>query len=111
MNGRNVFKHATVRMPEAVRQVLEETGLSTDDITLFIPHQANQRITEMVQRRLKLRDDQIFSNIALHGNTTAASIPLALDQAVKQGRIKRGDLVCVAAFGAGFTWGAALIRW
>jgi 3-oxoacyl-[acyl-carrier-protein] synthase-3 len=111
MNGRNVFKHASVRMPEAVNQVLDEAGFSTQDISLFIPHQANQRITEMVQRRLDLRDDQVFSNIALYGNTTAASIPMALDQAVKQGRIERGDLVCVAAFGAGFTWGAALIRW
>ena len=110
-NGKGVFKHAVVRMPEAVQEALEATGLTTDDIKLLIPHQANQRITEMVQRRLKLRDDQVFSNIATYGNTTAASIPLALDEAVKQGRIVRNDLVCLAAFGAGFTWGGALIRW
>lgn len=111
MNGKGVFKHAVVRMPEAVGEVLEKEGVTPEQIKLLIPHQANQRITEMVQRRLKLRDDQVFSNIASYGNTTAASIPLALDEAVKQGRIERGDLVCLAAFGAGFTWGAALIRW
>jgi 3-oxoacyl-[acyl-carrier-protein] synthase-3 len=111
MSGRNVFKHAVVRMPEAVREAVEHNGYTTDDIKLLIPHQANQRITEMVQRRLALRDDQVFSNIAKYGNTTAASIPLALDEAVKQGLIQQGDLVCLVAFGAGFTWGSALLRW
>jgi 3-oxoacyl-[acyl-carrier-protein] synthase-3 len=111
MNGRNVFKHAVVRMPEAVRTALETHGLSTADLKLLIPHQANLRISEMVQRRLDLAPEQIFNNIQDYGNTTAASIPLALDQAVKSGRIERGDLVCLTAFGAGFTWGSALIRW
>lgn len=111
MNGRNVFKHAVVRMPEAVKEALETNGLSTTDIKLLIPHQANLRISEMVQRRLGLKPEQIFNNIQEYGNTTAASIPLALDQAVKAGKIERGDVVCLAAFGAGFTWGSALIRW
>jgi len=111
MNGRNVFKHASTRMPEAVMEALTHNGVSAKDLKLFIPHQANQRITDMVQRRLDLSDEQVFSNIADYGNTTAASIPMALDQAVKAGRLSRGDLVCLAAFGAGFTWGAALIRW
>ena len=111
MNGKNVFKHAAVRMPEVVMEALGKHQLTPKDIKLFIPHQANQRITDIVQRRLDLTDDQVFSNIADYGNTTAASIPLALDQALGQGRVKAGDLVCLAAFGAGFTWGAALVRW
>jgi len=111
MNGKTVFKHAVSRMPEALLTVLGKLNLAPKDIDLLIPHQANLRISEMVQRRLELRDEQVFSNIQEYGNTTAASIPLALDQAVKQGRIKRGDLVCLAAFGAGFTWAAAAIRW
>lgn len=111
MNGRNVFKHAVVRMPEAVKEALETNGLSATDIKLLIPHQANLRISEMVQRRLGLKPEQVFNNIQEYGNTTAASIPLALDQAVKAGKIERGDIVCLTAFGAGFTWGSALIRW
>jgi 3-oxoacyl-[acyl-carrier-protein] synthase-3 len=111
MNGKNVFKHAVHRMPEAVLEVLAQAHLSPKDLKLVIPHQANQRITEMVARRLDLSDDQVFSNIEKYGNTTAASIPLALDEAVKQGRFKRGDLICMVSFGAGFTWGAALVRW
>jgi len=94
-----------------VNEVLAEQGVKSTDLKLVIPHQANQRITEMVQRKLELTDAQLFSNIAEFGNTTAASIPLALDQAVHQGRVQAGDLVCLTAFGAGFTWGAALIRW
>lgn len=111
MNGKNVFKHAVVRMPEVVREALELNGLTTEQIKLLIPHQANLRISEMVQRRLKLNDDQVFNNIMDYGNTTAASIPLALDQARKAGRFDTGDLLCMVAFGAGFTWGSALIRW
>jgi len=110
MNGRNVFKHASTRMPEVVMEALDKNGVKPSDLALFIPHQANLRISEMVQRRLELRDDQVFNNIMHYGNTTAASIPLALDEARKAGRIKAGDLVCLAAFGSGFTWGAALIR-
>lgn len=111
MNGKSVFKHAVTRMPEAVETVLHQCGLKACDIDLFIPHQANLRIAEMVQKRLALKDEQIFNNIMHYGNTTAASIPLAIDEAQAQGRLKRGDLLCCAAFGAGFTWGAALIRW
>jgi 3-oxoacyl-[acyl-carrier-protein] synthase III len=111
MNGKNVFKHAVARMPEVVLEALAKNALTVKDVKLVIPHQANQRITDLVQRRLDLADDQIYSNIAEYGNTTAASIPLALDQALKLGRIKAGDIVCFVAFGSGFTWGAALVRW
>ncbi len=111
MEGSKVFKHAVVKMPGAVRRVLGDAGLGTEDIRLLIPHQANLRITEMVQQGLRLRDDQVFSNIHKYGNTTAASIPLALDEALSEGRLERGDLLVLAAFGAGFTWGAAAIRY
>lgn len=111
MEGSKVFKHAVVRMPEAVREVLQATGESVEAIRCLIPHQANLRISEAVQKSLGLRDEQVFNNIQRYGNTTAASIPLALDEAVGQGRIGRGDLVAFCAFGAGFTWGASLVRW
>jgi 3-oxoacyl-[acyl-carrier-protein] synthase-3 len=111
MEGQKVFKHAIVKMPEAVRAVLGKTGLSTADIKVLIPHQANLRIAEMVQKSLGLRDDQVFNNIQKYGNTTAASIPLALAEAVPARDVKRGDVVALCAFGAGFTWGAALARW
>ena len=89
---------------------LAHNGLSPLDIDLLVPHQANLRISEMVQRRLELPDEKVVNNIQKYGNTTAASIPLALDEAMRAGRIQKGDLVCLAAFGAGFTWGSALIR-
>jgi 3-oxoacyl-[acyl-carrier-protein] synthase-3 len=111
MQGREVFKLASTRMPDAVRQCLESNGLTTDQIKVLIPHQANLRISEMVQKQLGLRDDQVFNNIMHYGNTTAASIPIALHEAVECGRIKRGDLVMFAAFGAGLTWGSAAVRW
>ncbi|MEZ4272762.1 MAG: beta-ketoacyl-ACP synthase 3, partial [Myxococcota bacterium] len=111
MEGRLVFKHAVQRMPEVVMEALHAEGLTTQDIDLLIPHQANLRISEMVQRRLELPDDKVFNNIQRFGNTTACSIPLALSDALQQGKLKSGDLLCLAAFGAGFTWGAALIRW
>ena len=111
MQGREVFKHATTRMPEAVRVALQANGLALEDIKVFIPHQANLRISEMVQRQLGLRDDQVYNNIQRYGNTTAASIPIALDECAQAGRIGRGDLVVLAAFGAGFTWGSTAIRW
>jgi 3-oxoacyl-[acyl-carrier-protein] synthase-3 len=110
MNGRNVFKHASTRMPEAVMEALGKNGVAPSDLKLFIPHQANLRIAEMVQQRLGLRDDQVFNNIERYGNTTAASIPLAFDEAREAGRVGPGDLVCFAAFGAGFTWASALLR-
>jgi 3-oxoacyl-[acyl-carrier-protein] synthase-3 len=111
MMGKEVFKNASLRMPAAVRTALETNGLTTDDITLLVPHQANLRISEMVQKQLGLRADQIFNNIQRYGNTTAASIPLALHEALDEGRLKAGDLLILTAFGAGLTWGAAAIRW
>lgn len=111
MNGKNVFKHAVTRMPEAVLTMLGKHGKTPGDLALLITHQANLRISEMVQKRLELRDDQVFNNIMRYGNTTAASIPLALDEALAAGRLQHGQLLCLTAFGAGYTWGAALIRW
>jgi 3-oxoacyl-[acyl-carrier-protein] synthase-3 len=111
MEGQKVFKNAIVRMPEVVREALEKNGLSPKDLKVLIPHQANLRISEMVQRSLELRDDQVFNNIQKYGNTTAASIPIALAEAVQERGVKRGDLVGLCAFGAGFTWASALIRW
>lgn len=111
MTGREVFKHAVTRMPEVVREALDANDLTAADIDLLIPHQANLRISQMVQKRLKLSDDQVFNNIQKYGNTTAATIPIALSEAVREGRLERGDLVCFTAFGSGFTWGSALLRW
>ncbi len=111
MNGKEVFKHASTRMPEAVQLALKTSGLTTKDIKMFIPHQANLRIAEMVRRQLDLSEDQIYNNIQKYGNTTAGSIPIALDEVVQAGRLARGDLLVLAAFGSGFTWGSAAIRW
>ena len=111
MEGREVFKLASTRMPQAVRTCLEANGLDTGEIRVLIPHQANLRISEMVQKQLGLRDDQVFNNIQRYGNTTAASIPLALHEAIEAGKLKRGDLLVLTAFGAGLTWAAAAIRW
>jgi 3-oxoacyl-[acyl-carrier-protein] synthase-3 len=111
MEGREVFKHAIVRMPGAVREVLDETGLEVSDIDMLIPHQANLRIAQVVQKSLGLSDEKIYNNIMRYGNTTAASIPIALHECLEEGRISEGDLVCLTAFGSGFTWGSALIRW
>jgi 3-oxoacyl-[acyl-carrier-protein] synthase III len=111
MEGQKVFKHAISKMPEVVREALDKHGLTTADLKLLVPHQANLRIAEMVQRSLGLRDDQVFNNIQKYGNTTAASIPLCLAEAVEARDVKRGDLVGLCAFGAGFTWGSALVRW
>ncbi len=111
MNGRTVFQHATRRFCEAIEEVLAKAGVGPDDVALVIPHQANQRITDMVARRMGMTDGRVFSNIARYGNTTAASIPIALSEAVREGRLQRGDLLVLVAFGSGFTWGANLIRW
>jgi len=111
MDGKEVFRHATTRMPESVRAALANAGLTTADITLLIPHQANLRISEMVQRSLELRDDQVYNNIERFGNTTAATIPIALDECVRAGKLKRGDILVITAFGSGFMWGSAVIRW
>ncbi|HEU4700376.1 MAG TPA: beta-ketoacyl-ACP synthase III [Gemmatimonadales bacterium] len=111
MDGKEVFRHAVVRMPESVRAALSKVGLGVADIKLLIPHQANLRISEMVQRDLGLRDDQVYNNIMTYGNTTAATIPIALDECVRAGRVQRGDLVALTAFGSGFLWGSAVVRW
>lgn len=111
MNGKLVFQHATRRFGEAIDEVLRKGGVTPDEVTLFIPHQANQRITDAVTARLGVPPERVFSNIARYGNTTAASIPIALAEAVREGRLARGDLVVTVAFGSGFTWGANLIRW
>jgi len=111
MNGQNVFKHAVVRFPQVIKEALDQNGYQPGDIDLLIPHQANLRITQYVQQKMGLPDNKIFSNIQRYGNTTAASIPIALSEAVQEGRVQRGDLVCLAAFGSGFTWASALIKW
>lgn len=111
MEGQFVFKLAVQKFPEVIMEALEGAGLKKEDLDMFVPHQANLRISQFVQRRLGLRDDQIWNNIQKYGNTTAASIPIALCEAVEAGAVKEGDLVCLAAFGSGFTWGANLIRW
>jgi 3-oxoacyl-[acyl-carrier-protein] synthase III len=111
MEGQLVFKTAVVKFPEVIMAVLKEQGLTAADIDMLIPHQANLRISQFVQRTLKLSDDKVWNNIQKYGNTTAASVPIALCEAWEAGKIKDGDLVCLAAFGSGFTWGAALIRW
>ncbi len=111
MEGREIFKHATTKMSEAVQAALEANGCAAADIKLLIPHQANLRISEMVQKVLGLRDDQVYNNIEKYGNTTAASIPIALDEALCEGRLRTGDLLILTAFGSGFTWASAAIRW
>lgn len=111
MDGQAVFKKAVVKFPEVIHEALAKNNLKTSDIDLLIPHQANLRISQFVQKTLGLREDQVFNNIQKYGNTTAASVPIALCEAWEEGKIKDGDLVCLAAFGAGFTWGSALIRW
>jgi len=111
MDGPAVFKKAIVKFPEVIREALASNNLSEKDIDLLIPHQANLRISQYVQKLLGLRDDQVFNNIQKYGNTTAASVPIALCEAWESGKIHTGDLVCLAAFGSGFTWASALIRW
>ena len=111
MDGKEVFRHAVIRMPESVRSVLAGAGYTTADLKLLVAHQANLRIAEMIQKALGLRDDQIYNNIMWYGNTTAATIPIALDECVRSGRIVAGDLVALTAFGSGFLWGSAVVRW
>ncbi|MEO5998523.1 MAG: beta-ketoacyl-ACP synthase III [Chitinophagaceae bacterium] len=111
MDGPSVFKKAVVKFPEVIMEALEANDLKPGDITMLVPHQANLRISQYIQQKLKLRDDQVYNNIQRYGNTTAASIPIALCEAWQEGKIKEGDLVCLAAFGSGFTWASALIRW
>lgn len=111
MDGQAVFKKAVVKFPEVIMEALNTNGFQTSDLRLLIPHQANLRISQFVQHKLKLRDDQVYNNIQKFGNTTAASIPIALCEAWELGKVKEGDLICLASFGSGFTWGSALLRW
>lgn len=111
MDGPAVFRAAVVKFPEVIQEALHINNLHTSDLRLLIPHQANLRISQFVQHKLKLRDDQVYNNIEKYGNTTSASIPIALCEAWQQGKINEGDLVCLAAFGSGFTWASVLLRW
>jgi 3-oxoacyl-[acyl-carrier-protein] synthase III len=111
MNGQFVFKNAVVRFSEVINEGLQANDLQVSDINLMVPHQANLRISQFIQQKFRLTDDQVFNNIQKYGNTTAASIPIALTEAWEQGKIKSGDLVVLAAFGSGFTWGSVIIRW
>lgn len=111
MNGSQVFKHAVVRFMEVINEALNANGMKKDDINLLVPHQANLRISQFIQQKLDLPDSKVYNNIMRYGNTTAASIPIAMSEAWAEGRIKENDVICLAAFGSGFTWASALIRW
>jgi 3-oxoacyl-[acyl-carrier-protein] synthase-3 len=111
MDGQAVFKKAVVKFPEVIMEALQANGYQSTDINMLIPHQANLRISQFVQQKLKLSDEQVYNNIQHYGNTTAASVPIALCEAWEKGKIKQGDLVCLAAFGSGFTWASALLKW
>ncbi|MHB8093852.1 MAG: 3-oxoacyl-ACP synthase III family protein [Candidatus Aminicenantales bacterium] len=111
MEGKNVFKNACQRMPEAIMAGLAANGLTVEDIDVLIPHQANDRISQMVARGLKIDESKVVRNIERLGNTTSASIPIALDEAVKDGRIRKGQLIALTAFGSGYTWASAFLRW
>ena len=111
MNGNFVFKNAVTRFPETMKEALEKAGKTVEDLDMFIPHQANLRIAQFVQQKFNLPDEKVFNNIQKYGNTTAASIPIALSEAIEQGKIKRGDLVLLSAFGSGFTWGSVLFNY
>lgn len=111
MNGNFVFKHAVTRFAEVILEALSANNLQLSDLSMLIPHQANLRISQFIQQKFGLADHQVYNNIMRYGNTTAASIPIALSEAVQEGAIKQGDVVCLAAFGSGFTWASALIRW
>lgn len=111
MNGQFVFKHAVVRFSEVINEGLQANNLKVSDIDMLIPHQANLRISQFIQKKFGLNDEQVFNNIQKYGNTTAASIPIALTEAWEQGKIKKGDTIVLAAFGSGFTWASAIIKW
>ena len=111
MNGQFVFKHAVRRFSEVINEGLQKNNLEVSDIDMLIPHQANLRISQFIQKKFGLSDDQVYNNIQKYGNTTAASIPIALSEAHQQGKVKEGDTVVLAAFGSGFTWGSVIIKW
>ena len=111
MDGQTVFKKAVVKFPEVIMEALHKNGNKPSDIKLLVPHQANLRISQFIQQTMKLKDEQVYNNIQRYGNTTAASVPIALCEAWQEGRVQRGDLICLAAFGSGFTWASALLKW
>jgi len=111
MEGKEVFKEAVKALQSSTLEAIKLADITPDDIDLLIPHQANYRIIEAVRKRLELPEEKVFSNLDRYGNTSSASVPIALDEAVKSGRLKRGDIVVFSAFGAGFTWGASVVRW
>lgn len=111
MNGNQVFKHAVTRFTEVIQEALQANNLTKNDISLLIPHQANLRISQFIQQKMELNDDQVYNNIMRYGNTTAASIPIAMSEAWTEGKIKENNVICLAAFGSGFTWASALLRW
>jgi len=111
MNGKEVFKHAVREMEDASQRVLREANLTSKDVTILVAHQANIRILESTAKRLKIPMERVFLNIAKYGNTSAASVPIALDEAVREGKVKEGDIVLMTAFGGGLTWAAAVMRW
>ncbi len=111
MNGNQVFKHAVVRFMEVIQEALNANNLRKEDISLLVPHQANLRISEYIREKLALREDQVYNNIMRYGNTTAGSIPIALSEAWSEGKVRENDVICLAAFGSGFTWASALLRW
>ncbi len=110
MNGRRVFKMATEKLPEVINEALAANGLTIDDIDLLVPHQANIRINEYVAREMGIPLEKVFHNIQKYGNTTAGSIPIALNEAIQEGKAKRGDIVMLAAFGSGFTWASCVLN-
>ena len=111
MNGKEVFRHAVKLFPEVIMEGLTHNNLSTKDIDLLIPHQANLRISKMIQKKLQLADNKIVSNIHKYGNTTAASVPIALCESIMENKLKKGDILVLAAFGSGFSWGSAILKW
>ena len=111
MEGKEVFKEAVKALQSSTLEAIKQANITPDDIDLLIPHQANYRIIEAVRKRLELPEEKVFSNLDRYGNTSSASVPIALDEAVKSGRLKRGDIVVFSEFGAGFTWGASVVRW
>jgi 3-oxoacyl-[acyl-carrier-protein] synthase-3 len=111
MEGQAVFKMAVRKFPEVIMETLAKAGMDVSDLDMLIPHQANLRINHFVAKTMRLNKDQVYNNIMRYGNTTAASIPIALSEARDEGKVKKGDNVVLAAFGAGFTWGAVVLKW
>jgi 3-oxoacyl-[acyl-carrier-protein] synthase III len=111
MDGQNVFKHAVIKMSQVIKELLSKNNIKKSQVKCFIPHQANQRITEAIRKEVDLSEEQVISTVSIHANCSAGSIPLALHHALQRNKIQKGDIILLAAFGGGFTWGALLIRW